>query len=357
MTSSHQPTDRRRLLRHLLVVLLVVVFAYLVAVTASLVIGDQQKGSDLERLGGTRVTLSPRTFDGTPLPADEMSRAEKILGARLKAAGIRNAETAVDGDTVVVSVPGDDPGLPTDLGARRQLFVRPVLESLPAAPADGRITPTPTPAEGPLAERVRAEQKTRQSDNRLIQLQALQAQTDRCGRADPLAGYDDPGLPLVTCSTDGTTAYLLGPAILDNDQIERAAAEVDKDSGTNLVEVILTADGKKIWAKFTAENIGVAAAFSQDSTVLSAPVIQEAIPGGRAQITGNFSAEDTRDLAAEISQGPLPVTFEVTDTEPVAATPSSSNFSSPEFGLIAGGFVVMVGLIGGLVFLMARERS
>ncbi|OBJ68263.1 hypothetical protein [Mycobacterium sp. 1274756.6] len=355
--STPQPTDRRRLLRHLLVVLLVVVFAYLVAVTVSLVIGDQQKGSDLERLGGTRVTLSPQTLDGAPLPAEETTRAEKVLGARLKAAGIRNAETAVDGDTVVVSLPGEDPDLPADLGARKQLLVRPVLESLPVAPAEDRSAPAPAPTDKTLAERVRTAQKTRQSDNQLIQVQALHAQTDRCGQDDPLAGYDDPALPLVTCSTDGTTAYLLGPAILDNDQIERAAADVNSHSGTNLVDLVLTADGKSTWAKFTAENVGTAAAFTQDTAVLSAPLIQEAIPAGRTQISGNFSPEDARELAAAISQGPLPSAFAVTDTEKVAPQPSSSNFGSPEFGLIAGGFVVMVALIGGLVFLMARERS
>ncbi len=51
-------------------------------------------------------------------------------------------------------------------------------------------------------------------------------------------------------------------------------------------------DAANIWADFTAANVGTQTAFTLDSQVVSAPQIQEAIPGGRTQITGQFTADD-----------------------------------------------------------------
>lgn len=346
MSTSPTP-DRRRLLRHLLIVLIMVVFAYLVAVTVSMLVGDQQKQSEIDRVGGTRITWTPQTDDDAPLSAAELNRAERVFTSRLKARGIKNAEVGSEGDTIVIGVPGGDADALNDLGQRRQLSVRPVLESLPTELAATTAPGTERP--GPDVPR--------QTTDPILQRRVFQEHARHCGQDDPLAGRDDPALPLVTCSADATEAYLLGPAIFDGEQIERASAGFDPNAGGNVVEIVLTPQGKTTWARFTAEHIGTATAFVQDSAVLSAPVIREAIPGGRIQISGQFTTGAARDLAAAINQGPLPVGFTPSRTEHLDPTPASSNFSSPEFGLIAGGFVLMIALIGGLVFVMARERS
>ncbi|BBY53877.1 hypothetical protein H7J07_04425 [Mycobacterium koreense] len=356
MSTSPTP-DRRRLLRHLLIVLIMVVFAYLVAVTVSMLVGDQQKQAEFDRVGGTRTTWTPQTADGAALSTEGINRAEKVFGTRLKAAGVRNAEVAADDNSVTVSVPGDDPDLPADLGARRELLVRPVIDSVPAESAGSdRTTATPDQTKSPLAERIQAQRALRQSDNPLIQVQALLTQAKRCGQDDdPLAGRDDPALPLVTCAADATMAYLLGPAILDGEQIDRASTEPDGSRGA-LVNLVLTRDGKREWSHYTGTHVGEGVAFTLDTAVISAPVINEAMPAEAVQLSG-YTDEQAGDLADAINGRALPVAFEATRTEQVEATAASSNFSSPEFGLIAGGFVLMIALIGGLVFVMARERS
>ena len=55
------------------------------------------------------------------------------------------------------------------------------------------------------------------------------------------------------------------------------------------MDVQFKSEGSKIWADFTAANVGTQTAFVLDSKVVSAPEIQEAIPGGRTQITGQFT--------------------------------------------------------------------
>ncbi|HTM83358.1 MAG TPA: protein translocase subunit SecD, partial [Mycobacterium sp.] len=220
-------------------------------------------------------------------------------------------------------------------------------------------SPTTAPAAppGPSAEHVAAEQKLRQSSEPSAQVTALALQATQCGQPDVLAGHDDPTLPLVTCAADGQTAYLLAPSILGNEQIDRAAADLDPQQGGHVVDLVFTGEAAGTWADFTATHIGTATAFTLDSQVVSAPQIQQAIAGGRTQISGNFTAGQARELATALSHRALPVVFDTSRTEHLAPKPASSNFGSPEFALIGGGFVLMIGLIGGLVFVMLRERT
>jgi len=64
-------------------------------------------------------------------------------------------------------------------------------------------------------------------------------------------------------------------------------------------------EASRIWADFTAANVGTQTAFVLDSQVVSAPEIQEAIPGGRTQITGRFTADSARELANVLKYGSL----------------------------------------------------
>ena len=110
-----------------------------------------------------------------------------------------------------------------------------------------------------------------------------------------LAGNDDPNLPLVTCSTDHSQVYLLDKSIISGEQIKNATSGLDQQRGEYVVDRASSSrDAANIWADFTAANVGTQTAFTLDSQVVSAPEIQEAIPGGRTQITGQFTADDGR---------------------------------------------------------------
>ena len=147
--------------------------------------------------------------------------------------------------------------------------------------------------EAPRAQRIADEKELRQSTDQQIQILALQFQATRCGEDDVLAGNDDPNLPLITCSQDGKEVYLLDKSIISGEQIENASSGLDQQQGEYVVDVQFKGDATKIWADFTAANVGTQTAFVLDSEVVSAPEIREPIPGGRTQITGQFN-ETTR---------------------------------------------------------------
>jgi len=73
-----------------------------------------------------------------------------------------------------------------------------------------------------------------------------------------------------------------------------------------VVQLTLDGDGARRFDELTAANVGRRLAIILDGTVYSAPVIQERIPGGRAQITGNFDIKEARDLAIVLRAGALP---------------------------------------------------
>ena len=213
-----------------------------------------------------------------------------------------------------------------------------------AAPPAPPPTPAPAASPGPtgsaprledsdLAQRIADEKQLRQSTDQQIQLLALQFQATRCNEDDVLAGNDDPNLPLVTCSHDHTTVYLLDKSIISGEQIKNATSGLDQQRGDYVVDLEFKSDASKVWADFTAANVGTQTAFTLDSQVVSAPEIQEAIPGGRTQITGQFTADSARELANVLKYGSLPLSFESSEAETVSAT---LGLTSLRAGLIAG---------------------
>ena len=161
------------------------------------------------------------------------------------------------------------------------------------APPPGAPGTSPPAGEAPRAQRIADEKELRQSSDQQIQILALQFQATRCGEDDVLAGNDDPNLPLITCSQDGKEVYLLDKSIISGEQIENANSGLDQQQGVYVVDLQFKGDATKIWADFTAANVGTQTAFVLDSEVVSAPEIREPIPGGRTQITGQFN-ETTR---------------------------------------------------------------
>ncbi|GGG08925.1 protein translocase subunit SecD [Rhodococcoides trifolii] len=382
-------------------------FAVLVAVVYGLVFltGDKSPtpklGIDLQ--GGTRVTLTARTPDGSAPSQDSLRQAQQIIETRVNGLGVSGSEVVIDGDNLVITVPGDDSSQARTLGQTARLYIRPVLTTqaptaagqaptatdpsaqVPAtgdptapaaqnpaappaqdpaatvpqnrpfpaqdptapadptstepAPADGQdagTEPGDAPAEstaGETADAIASAKALRQSTDPSIQQQAMA--TIDCSAPDPLQGNDDPALPLVTCSSDGTAVYVLEPSIIDGQQIADASSQFDTQQSRNVVSLSFDTGGGDTWAQFTSSNIGKQAAFTLDSKVVSAPVIQGATPSGSAtQITGNFTADSARELANTLKYGSLPLSFAASEAETVSAT---LGLASLQAGLIAGG--------------------
>ncbi|MCG7607233.1 protein translocase subunit SecD, partial [Mycobacterium sp. CnD-18-1] len=230
------------------------------------------------------------------------------------------------------------------------------------APAPGEPTPPPAPqppAPGAPGEVNEAQTRAalitlaktiRQSTNPVMQIQAIMERAQNCDKDDVLAGNDDPKLPLVTCSTDGQTVYLLSPSIMSGEEIENATSGLNQQQGQYVVDVTFKSGGAKTWADFTAANVGTQTAFTLDSQVVSAPEIREAIPGGNTQITGQFNADTAKELANVLKYGSLPLSFESSEAETVSAT---LGLSSMRAGLIAGA----VGLAAVLLYSLLYYRA
>ncbi|HTM84974.1 MAG TPA: protein translocase subunit SecD, partial [Mycobacterium sp.] len=461
--------------RNLAVFLAMLIGVFLLVFLTGDKMAEPKLGIDLQ--GGTRVTLTARTPDGTAPTREALNQAQQIISSRVNGLGVSGSEVIIDGNNLVITVPGSDGNEARTLGQTARLYIRPVISGmsvqeagqgagqgagqmpglpggpgaptrpglppgipglppgapaapgvvpgLPGSPATGGegnfggtdesapqqfpmppaqprpypLEPTPTPgttSDGPgaddttatttpavpattqpgaqlpgmppgmpaapgipgipgmpgqpgqpqgLAARIAAEKRLRQSDNKVVQSLALQIQANRCDKEDILAGNDDPDLPLVTCSQDHQTAYLLAPSIISGDQIADASSGMDQRSGANIVQVQFKSAAADIWADYTAAHIGTQTAFTLDSQVVSAPQIQEAIPGGRTQITGGspgFTTDTSRQLANVLKYGSLPLSFEASEAETVSAT---LGMTSLRAGLIAGAIGLVLVLV------------
>ena len=431
MASSSAPVHPAR---YLSVFLLMLVSLYLLVFLTGDKRAATKLGIDLQ--GGTRVTLTARTPDGSRPSRDALSQAQQIISARVNGLGVSGSEVVVDGDNLVITVPGSDGSQARNLGQTARLFIRPVLNSMPAqsaepkpaphqpagtppgappgaggpapgGPAPGgpapagqpgavappaqpaspgqpgaqprpypqEPTPIPTPPPGPapgpappappadqpappdsrkdLAERIAQEKKWRQNTSQYIEMVALQFEATRCDKDDILAGNDDPALPLVSCSTDHKTAYLLAPSIISGDQIQDATSGMNQRGIGYVVDLQFKSAAANTWADFTAAHIGTQTAFTLDSQVVSAPMIQEAIPGGRTQITGGdppFTGSTARQLANVLKYGSLPLSFESSEAQTVSAT---LGLASLRAGLIAGAIGLILVLLYSLLYYRA----
>jgi preprotein translocase subunit SecD len=82
-------------------------------------------GIDLQ--GGTRVTLTARTPDGSKPTREALDQALQIISARVNGLGVSGSEVVIDGDNLVITVPGNDGSEARNLGQTARLFIRPVI--------------------------------------------------------------------------------------------------------------------------------------------------------------------------------------------------------------------------------------
>jgi preprotein translocase subunit SecD len=141
-----------------------------------------------------------------------------------------------------------------------------------------------------------ASRQSRDSDQQKQAAEALD-----CEKPDPLAGLDDPKLPLVTCDDKGDYKYVLGPVILDGAAISKAEAAQNNDTSAWVLRLTFTDDGTKTWGDFTSSHVQEQVAIVLRTKVLSAPTIQAPILDGITEISGNFSREEAQRLADQLS--------------------------------------------------------
>jgi preprotein translocase subunit SecD len=100
-------------------------------------------------------------------------------------------------------------------------------------------------------------------------------------------------------------------ALLTGDTIKTAKVNFGNQGGGAHVSLSFDTRGAKVFDRVTAENVKRRLAIVLDDTIYSAPVIQERISGGEAQITGSFTPEEASDLAIVLRAGSLPAPVKV----------------------------------------------
>ncbi len=104
-----------------------------------------------------------------------------------------------------------------------------------------------------------------------------------------------------------------GKTVITGSDVETASAKAGEDNMGNReysVELNLNESGKEKFAKATEENVGKTISIIYDSETISSPRVNEAITGGQAYITGNFTFEEADNLASTIRIGGLKLELE-----------------------------------------------
>lgn len=132
-------------------------------------------------------------------------------------------------------------------------------------------------------------------------------------------------------------------------QLKRAAVEFDHNTGTPLVTLTFDSEGGELFGELTEELVGRQIAIFLDGEIISAPVVQQAIYGGTAQITGSGDLDEARELAQRLNAGALPVPIELISQQTVGPTLGAVSL---ERSLVAGA----IGLALIAVFMLLYYR-
>ena len=132
-----------------------------------------------------------------------------------------------------------------------------------------------------------------------------------------------------------------GRAPLEGDVITDAANDYD-DRGRPEVTMNMNPEGARKWKNLTAANVGRPVAILLDNLVYTAPNVQNEIPNGRSSISGNFTVEETKDMANVLKAGKLPAPTNIVEESVVGATLGSEAVNAGVLSSIIGILLVLV---------------
>jgi preprotein translocase subunit SecD len=339
-------------------------------------------GLDLQ--GGAQVILTPKTETGQNASAAQLTAAVEILRQRVDASGVSEAEVVIEGNQIVVSVPGGNRDSIATVTKAAQMQFRRVKTQEPVAPIattapNPSASPTPTTGAGagtpsptattnkrPLTSGLlaagtpspspspSASSSTPAVVSGAVYSEANYAALD-CRNPKARAGGapDLPNKEVVACDRDGNFKYRLDVAKVVGKDIKGANVGNNQTTGEVEVNLSFKGSGQDRWTNLTREAFNQPPPTNQvaivlDGVVISAPQINGVI-NADAQITGQFTQKEGQDLANNLKFGALPVSFEAGDAQVVSATLGDDQLKS---GLLAGG----IGLIAVVIYSLLYYR-
>ncbi|MBU6278363.1 MAG: protein translocase subunit SecD [Actinomycetales bacterium] len=353
--------------------------------------GDNAIRLGLDLRGGTQVILVPKPVEeGAVITEEQLAQTVAIIRQRVDGLGVAEAEVTTQGSgnnaAIVVSVPGVNQDRIVDLVQRTALLdFRPVYTLLspvatdpnpPEATASPEASPSatgaagdttttasaePTPSPSPSSTFVATTSIVQAPENSVsFQEQVL---TLDCLEPEARSGGtpDDPTKWLGTCDQSGAAKYVLEPAFIKGTNVSGANAVLPQNGVGWVVSLEFDSEGAKALAEASTRLTGLqecdtgaapcnAFAIVLDGVVVSAPRFNEPILGGQAQIEGQFTAQEAKDLASVLKYGALPVTLDAVDVTTVSPTVGNDQLRA---GILAG----LLGLALVMLYLLIYYRA
>ncbi|MBR6630031.1 MAG: protein translocase subunit SecDF, partial [Bacteroidaceae bacterium] len=145
-----------------------------------------------------------------------------------------------------------------------------------------------------------------------------------------------------------------GRAPLEGDVIVSATDDYD-NNGRPSVSMTMNSDGARRWAQLTKQNINKPIAIALDGYIYSAPNVINEITGGQSQITGQFTQEDTKDLANVLKSGKMPAPAKIVQEDIVGPSLGQKSIQQGILSFVVAFIALMIymcavyGIIPGMV--------
>ena len=146
-----------------------------------------------------------------------------------------------------------------------------------------------------------------------------------------------------------------GQPSMQGDVIADAKDDFEQQYHRPIVSMTMTTSGARDWAALTKKNLKKCVAIVLDGYVYSAPVVQSEITGGNSQISGNFTTDDTRDLANVLKSGKMPAPTKIVQEETVGPSLGAASIQAGFTACVVAFVLLMIfmccfyGLIPGMV--------
>jgi preprotein translocase subunit SecD len=385
-----------------------IVLAVLVAglITLLAVSGTWTPKLGLDLRGGTTITLTAKNTTGTgTVDPNSLQLAKTIIQSRVDSLGVGESEVTTSGDNqIIVTVPNvQQDELVRLVGQTAVLRFRAVYAAEQVQPPEPPPTATSEPTQGgtapptgeptagpsesanapsdeasappspepsgnnkplpslPTAPPVPVDQACMPADgkgtppDKALEWQpseACQAAFAEFTCETKVNDVADQGL--FACNQEKTEKYLLGPTLIEGDQLTTAVAGIPQNNVNWVVNLEFNPEGATTFEQATRELSAKSEpqnrfAIVLDGVSISAPSVNEPIPGGRAEISGNFTQKSATELANVLKYGALPLAFDVSEVNNVSATLGGEQLRA---GIIAG--IIGLALVVGYCFLYYR---
>ncbi|HLI43129.1 MAG TPA: protein translocase subunit SecD [Acidimicrobiales bacterium] len=290
----------------------------------------------------------------------KLDTAVTILEDRANAYGVSQPNINVQGNDVVVQLPGvkNARQVESQLGQTAQLYFRPVLCYAPAYAGPSKSSSRSATSSGKRGSSTGTSAaaytpppscpsvyRPSQSNQAPVPYPVLAKY-----RTTP-PQFDNPRTNVLLTEKGSSVRYLLGPAEASGSVIASATPAF---TSTNqwVINFTLTRQGTPIWDNLANRNYHYLVADDLGGTVISAPVIQAtgAQFGSSGEISGNFTQQSATALAVQLNYGALPITLIKQTTQIVSPTLGASSLRA---GLIAG----LVGLLLVMLYMIFYYRA